>query len=456
MLNTGPRKFIAVVVFGTMLLWAMLVFRIPLLQKLPGWVWEFTNKPGLFWWALVGAIFCFGLVVAGILHQKFSDLTGVALLVLVGVLLQFGFAAIEGRGITAVSDRLLTTGHAEFADLAVVYDDIPLLIASYEELVDKGKLGKFAPSKPPGTLIFHILTNRLSRVLHPGQTHDRALADLRTTAAWLWPLLSCLVLVPLFFLGRSLYGREPTLLACALFLTVPSVNLINLHTDQVIYPLFFVSCVALGLWAGRRDSWWLGVAGGVLAYLTMGLSFGLGSVLVIMVVSCRSSVRANAGLTAGLILSVLVGCLWLHYPVWNRFLAAVSYHQTWRPWPSSWWAPAYLGLLNMVEFGIWLGIPLTCLSVYGWAGEVKTCWSAKTDSSRQSTIVFVLILLLAFFTRTQGETARLWLFLVPFVCLVAAKWVCGRPINERAWLIWLVVFLQLGTTLLIKLNMDFA
>ena len=338
MLNPGLRTLMAAVIAGTMFLWVLLVFRIPLLQKLPGWVWEFTNKPGHALWVLVGAVFCFGLVVAGILHQKFSDLTGVVLLVLVGVLLQFGFAATEGRGITAVSDRLLTTGHAEFAALAVINDDVPILIASYEELVSQGKLGEFGPSKPPGTLIFHILTNRFSRALHPGQTPDRALADLRATAAWLWPLLSCLVVVPLFFLGRSLYGREPALMACTLFLTVPSFNLINLHTDQVIYPLFFVSCVALGLWAGRRGSWRLGVAGGVLAYLTMGLSFSLGVVLVFMVVSGRSAVRAHAGLAAGLVLSILVSYLWLHYPVWTRLSAAVSYHQTWRPWPSSWWA----------------------------------------------------------------------------------------------------------------------
>ena len=87
------------------------------------------------------------------------------LLFLLGVSLQFGFAFIEERGLDAIRDRMVDTGHAEFATIAVQQDSLLYVASHYESLIESGQLGEYAPSKPPGTLLFYMVTEKLAGVL---------------------------------------------------------------------------------------------------------------------------------------------------------------------------------------------------------------------------------------------------------------------------------------------------
>lgn len=436
--------------------WAVLLFRIPLLQNLLGWPWDFTDKPVASWWVLTGAVGGFAVVVAGITGNWLNGWRALLMLMVAGTMLQFGFAALEGRGIDAVRDRMITTGHAEFARLAQEQDDLVTLIANYNRLVAEGRLGTFGPAKPPGTLIFYVLTNHLARLTHPRSDASEDLENLRSTAAWVWPFLSVLVAVPLYLLSRWSGGGPRTgLLACVLYFTVPAANLVTLHADQVVYPLFFVSCLAAGEQARRRDGFFWGLATGLLVYLTIGLSFGLVVVLVFLLAAVQSARRAAAGMVLGLASSITLGYWVGHYDVWARFTSALAYHQAWRPWPESPLAWPYFGSLNLLEFIVWLGVPLAVLWILQVAAGLRVGWS----SPRKAVEVLVLpavVLLLAFGTRTQGEVARLWIFLVPLVCLAAARHLESREKGLAFWLFRVTVVLQLVTVAVIKANMDFG
>lgn len=414
-------------------------------------MWEFTDRPVRSWWPLAAAVAGYGVVAAGIAAGRLGARPALPLLLAAGVALQFGFAGLEGRGLDAVRDRIVTTGHAEFARLAQDHDDIPALIADYDRLAAAGHLGAFGPAKPPGTLVFYVLTNRLGRLLHPGTDPARDLDNLRDTAARVWPFLAVLVALPLFWLARLTgAGSRAGLVAVALFFTVPAANLVTLHADQVIYPLFFVGCLAVGQRAGNRGSWGWGLAAGILASLTLGLSFGLAVVIFFLAAACLPSPRAGAGVAVGLAAALLLGWLVLHYDIVARFAAAVAYHQNWRPWPESLLAWPYFGGLNLLEFGVWLGAPLAVL----WAARVAGGVGRRIPA--RELVLPATVLLLAFGARTQGETARLWLFLVPLVCLAVARGLdeLGPVVGARLFL--LTAALQLVTVLVIKANLDFC
>src|SRR5262249_28395931 len=105
-----------------------------------------------------------------------------------GVALQFALAFTEYRGLDALRDRMVYTGHAEFAEAAVRADDSLRLVRDYESLVASGALGRYAPSKPPGQLLLYVATERLANAADPTAGRGERLRRLRTFAAWTWPV----------------------------------------------------------------------------------------------------------------------------------------------------------------------------------------------------------------------------------------------------------------------------
>jgi hypothetical protein len=70
-------------------------------------------------------------------------------------------------------------------------------------------------------------------------------------------------------------------------------------------------------------------------------------------------------------------------------------------------------------------------------------------------MLLLVFVALALFGRTKGEVARLWLFLVPTICVLAANELFMRVGRGRAWAIGALLVLQWGTVYLIKVNQDF-
>ena len=68
----------------------------------------------------------------------------------------------------------------------------------------------------------------------------------------------------------------------------------------------------------------------------------------------------------------------------------------------------------------------------------------------------VAILCTDFLGRTRGEIARLWLFVVPFMCLIAVTYVYRlfKPVKANLVFV-LILFLEMATTYLTKVRQDF-
>ena len=113
--------------------------------------------------------------------------------------------------------------------------------------------------------------------------------------------------------------------------------------------------------------------------------------------------------------------------------------------------------MNVVEFAVWLAVPIACLALVsvlratrGWRGTGSYPAAAFALSVAGAGVM------LAIFGKTQGEVARLWLFLVPCLCLLAAQEMARifGPHKERALV--LLLALQAGTVYLMKRFLDFT
>src|SRR4051812_19604930 len=141
----------------------MLAWRLPLLDRLPGWVFATHAKPvGWAFYPVLAAIPVVALGAAWVLRGRSA--VAVTCLMLGGFAFQHALGWSEGRGLDGIRDRIVRSGHAEFADAAVSQRSMWSVLVRYEQKVQGGELGRYAHSKPPGTLLTYMATERVSRV----------------------------------------------------------------------------------------------------------------------------------------------------------------------------------------------------------------------------------------------------------------------------------------------------
>ncbi len=159
-------------------------------------------------------------------------------------------------------------------------------------------------------------------------------------------------------------------------------------------------------------------------------------------------------LAAGIVAAWL--CMWMliGYDPLVRWHAAFGFHVVWKH------APAQIGfaegIRNIAEFVDWMGVAITLLAL----AIVPVFIIEKYERPalmRALGLLFGLagiIIYLAFFARTVAEIARLWIFLMPVVCIVAAIALSHLRATSRAPV--LVIFmLQFLAVYFIKISHDF-
>jgi len=457
-------------------LWQCLILglHLALLTSLAGWFWKAVDKPFASPIALIAGVLIFAVALASILRTQGRSALRLAALIVLGFALQHGLALLEGRGLAGMRDRIVTTGHAEFAQVAVAQQSVWRVLRQYEPLVDRGELGRYARSKPPGQLLFYMITERAAQAVHPQPTPEARLEQLRTVAAVMWPFLSCLALLPLFLFTRRAFDEDRALLACVLYLLVPSFELITLHTDQVLFPLVTMTAAWLTLVAYERRSLPCGAGAGALFYLAMFFSFPLGAVAPIacatgvgwLLARREESGRARTIHDAAAVTAAIAGgslALWcvmrlgLDYDFVTRYRRAIAFHEAWKRWTPGLAPTLYFGSINLLEFAFWLGFPLAVMAVAQAARSSRALRRGRLDADAGLAVGLAGVLLaFALLGKTKGEVARLWLFLVPLVCVSASGEVnAWRRHRYGGHAVALLLALQGLTLLFIKRFQDF-
>ena len=446
-------------------LWALAyLLEVPVFQVLPHWFWALSPKQLSWWWVLPLLAAWSWLVLRTVLRNPRRTGINLLLLAVLAYGLQHGFALTEGRGLEAMRDGLLNTGHADFVHQALVLDDPLRLVSGYGSFLERGELPVFPhATKPPGALLFFWAFARTGQaVLGPATAEDLA-----TWAALLFPVGACAAVVPLFFLCRMAMPLRHAWVVASLFPLVPSTALILLHADQFLYPLLGLLFICCWTRALKLASGWWGLGAGIAFYLATFASFALVALAPLVSVSGAAALLGPGGrkrwrqvgwATACTAIGFLgaYGVLYagLGYSALDRFQHALAAHQGWKVESWSGGSRSYFALLNLIEFTLWCGIPLSLLAAADlWRG--LRSWRVWDEGLGLSWSLLFILLGLGTVGRTAAESGRLWLFLVPLVLLSAGRHfhrLCGKQV-ERATMV--LALLQFVTMVVLKTRQDF-
>jgi hypothetical protein len=452
---------------------SILALGLPLLERLPGWFFRLRPKTLAPWYLVLGlaVIPALGWLVARRLNAR--PVLAIWALVLSGFLLQHGFAWSEGRGFDGIRKSIVTTGHAEFAVIAVRQPSMWDVVVHYEDHLKREGLGRYAHSKPPGTLLFYMATERIARVVAVNGSEEARLEAARNVAAVVWPLFAYLPLFPLFFTLHRFVDDAVAYVACLLYLVTPSITLMTLHTDECLFPLLFTLSAWLAVETQtRRSGAWAFVTGACLylsAFFTFALllaipmagAFAIATELQ-LASSPQSQARAKAllktavGVTAGFCVVAVAFLLVFNYDMVTRLRAATLYHAGWRNWQGGAFETVYFAWLNYLEFAVWIGVPLTLLTLAAERDAILRALRGDSEGLVLPALVLASsFLYLGFLGQTKAESGRLWLLLVPMCCGLAAAELQRRYSVRWRSITAVVVALQWLTVCLTKVAQDF-
>jgi hypothetical protein len=263
-------------------------------------------------------------------------------------------------------------------------------------------------------------------------------------------LLAAMTVIPVYGIVRMFCNRRTAWRAACLMMTIPCIAVFAPRSD-IVYAftgtlmLWFMLESILAESDSVRAAF--GVAAGLVTFISLATSLAHLPVLVVvsvfscLLLRCPQQVTRSRVFVAGAIvlavLCVAVGawtfatdCNLLN--VWKMNLAnhAGFYSQS----PRTWWK--WL-LVNPIEIGFALGLPLTSISMICVSQTWRTSGTSDEPPKGQTSIFGLLIqsmmltwLLLWLSGKNSGEAARLWCFVTPWFVITTAY---GWPLNGQPW-----------------------
>jgi hypothetical protein len=465
-----PRPLLSVLVLSAGGLQCVtLLLRADWLFQIPGWFWEATPKrfqPShvLFFPFAVLAL----LVVRRLVSFSGRPLTNLALSVGLLFWLQLAFGAAAGRGIESLRMKYSDRGMSHEVRVACEYPSgaTPAIKKYEKDFADDFWFG----TKPPGLLATLIVLRDLthSTSLQSLRGIDQCFATVTKVMAFLFPLLASLVVFPLWYLERLLGQRDQPHDSSVLYASVPAVLLMPLVRDQAIYPLLAALTLLVSARSTLSRSAPLALIAGSLLYFSAFMSFSLLPVAAIafafpVVLGLLSRQPRKAGQMAAIVaamfcggaLAWIVGRAFYGYDPVARYSAAMQLHRTIKGFQTDFPSLRQYALLNSVEFIMAGGAPLVLLFLISSGLALRRILKGLA-SRREAFACAVLCSMLVLYVagQTQGEVARLWLFLFVPISLITAP-TARTLIYPPARGFLLLFSMQLFIAFLTFMNMDF-
>ena len=447
------------------------------------WFWFAKVTPLPHWWLLIP--FAAMVFLAFYLLRRFrSALAAVLLVCLVGYTGQWTFTLMEGRGIEPMSEKMTypEIAHSFFAEKAVGIEDVPEMIEQYDLLIARDSLPRFPfITKPPGHFLTYIATDRLGRLLLGTPAAPTMQIDqVARFASFLWPLLVCLALLPLYTLARRFLSEPESCLVLLLYALSPNILLMTMHLDQALLPTLFLSVIVLFLYGIDKRSYLLQALSGITLGVASFFSFSMVTLVPLLALwqggrevlhrrregnSFRQALLS--GLLAALpsLLFLVAGALLFHLLIWILFSynwlagyqVAQEAHGIWKIQEWDLVRTIWVGFLDLFEYAVWIGFPIAILALLRSSVTLKRLrlLQIRPVDTMIISLLFLLILL-AFFGKTVAETGRLWIFLLPLVLIVAVMGLRLFPKRIYRPLVFLILVLQLLHTFFMRWLQDFA
>lgn len=453
--------------------WVIYLMRYEFFQTIPNWFWgfNFRETPPKTWIILPLMAITVG-TAAFVCKSRTPQRRVVNLLaiILLGYILQLGFGFVAGQGVESVRLKYINSWHSKYARYAAEERQFLPTIRSYEEEF-AGTI--FPGTKPPGVILVHMATQRLSGLFGAQPDYDSRYLALTRLIAWVYPALAMGVLLLLFRIARQVSGEKEAYLALLLLVTLPNMILVPLVLDQVLYPLLFTLGVLMAMAArGKQAPIQWGLLLGAYIYLVLFISFSLVPILPMMMMVIAidhwmqpgpgikrllAPLKLGLGIAAGFAALYALFDLLLGYNMLLRYSNAIAQHIVVKEYAAGIKSLLNDLLLNNLELAVWIGFPVLLLLFSGFISSALNL--VKRRLTRLDGLVlafFVTYLVLNLFGQTHGEVGRLWIFMTPLIALFAGSQLAPLFKCERSRFYYFFFTAQLLTTLVVFLAHDFG
>ncbi|MBM3236412.1 glycosyltransferase family 39 protein [Candidatus Poribacteria bacterium] len=344
--------------------------------------------------------------------------------ILLLVLIDTTVAMIDG-GLKAVEEPYTRSGLEYYADVPKV-EGIREFLRDYTKLL--GTLSGHAQTHPPGGVLFLWLVSQL---------FGRGLLQ----AAFSTIVFTSFTVIPVYLLAKEIYGENTAKYALGLFLITP--NMVMFTATAMDGPFSFFPIWSVYLFYKALSSRTVlysiltGIAlgfGMLMNYTTVviGVFFIIAAIITFFAKREKFKTTLAALSIAGgtFIFFYLFLYLWAKY----NFISALwtSYKKDEGGMGTGYENPGRyfnVSIANLFAFLIGVGIPLTTIWLHEIIAEYR-----RLIHSRQVDIyilAYVLTLLgISFSTLFTLEVERIWMFIVPFIVMPAAKHLYEK---HRSW-----------------------
>lgn len=372
-----------------------------------------------------------------------------------------------------------------FYEAAFKIDSTPDFLANYEARMQEGEV-LHVGTHPPGlfllskgclslcesspTLVSSLnsiesdKTRKAFRVIEAEANFAPRLKESQIAALHLLKACSTaavvLTILPLYLLASQWFDSSTTWKLCCLWPTLPCLA-VFLPKSDVLFPLTCTTSLALTVIAmngGWRMLW--AIPAGIVLWLGLMLSLAHLPVIVVLVAfvalrawpSKLATLRGDA-IVGGLVLfSIIACCLFWNqqtncniFNVWKLNLTNhegfyTQYQRTWWKWL----------IVNPLELLFASAAPVMLLAGSGVVESLKKLRRSDAkvtpDDSRTNFALATLsvVVMLWLSGKNQGEAARLWCFLMPWVLLMAGN-TLQQPHLQKIWKP--ILIMQLATAI---------
>jgi len=445
--------------------WAILYFHLKTFLVVRGWKWWFHDTFLSQAWLFI-IMLAVALALAGLMLKKPEHRwRNLIILMALGAVIQVGFGFIQGDGIEFIRVKYAGSVFNEYAWIAARQTNWVTTLVNYQGTFGgRGYLG----TKPPGVFLFYMVAQKLANLFMPSAHIIERFISLTTFAAYVFPLFSFLVVIPLYALSKRVDAAGNPIVPGILYIACPNVILIPLFLDQVLYPLLYISILAALYFTIQKQSIWLAVLSGALIYIAVYFSFSLLPLVpmaflwlgIEWLINRKNRrfiniVKTMLGVAAGLLAALIVFRLALNYDPFVRYSSAMAQHRQIKSFLPDLEHIYFSTVLNNAEFISWTGLPVILLFL-SQAGKSALAFIRRRAGMMDGLLLSFLATYVALnlLGQTVGEVQRLWLFMVPLVCLFAGSE--ARTLFKRQeYGVLLVLVLQLITALLTFRYQDF-
>lgn len=456
--ETFQILLLLIVIGATLLHWTILTLKDTVLASFPYWWGSFRPQP----FSIRDLLFLVSialmiLTIRTITVSPQKVIRNLGFIILLGFIIQVSFGYIEGGGFRSLKDTLTTSTQDRFAVEAAKGLNFIEMTRQYEERYGKGV---FLTTKPPGALALYIFFEKIAGIYNPSGDLEQRYQNLTTFASYAFPLLSLLVVVPLYLLSKGMNKADIALIAPLIMILTPNFILMHLQLDQFIYPLLFVVGILLILKSVSNQSHTIAFVSGIWMYLSVFISFSLlpliamGLLIIVLSILIEKDTRHSLvnsmslfiSTCAGLIFSTVVFYLAFGYDPMIRYQNAMAHHRSGKLFQSGLNQISIAITQNNLEFLFWIGAPLFILAISRCVRSGLQIVRGKGTNFDILSVSFIIIFIaLNLFGQTRGEVGRIWVFLVPIFALLAVD-EFGLIFNRRFTSLSILGLSQLITT----------